>query len=450
MSAVAGCPLTPVIACRGRARRAMLGAMRGFDMAPPVCALALLAALGGAAPAGPRRAAEGGRPVGQDAAARSPRERVEELGARAREAVRAALGAEVDASASWRWLDAEGWLTGSDAGALALVFTRPGGQLPLATWLLAPWQPLAAREPLARAQLTAVLADALVLEGCGAVDRGPGADRLRQAIAASVARSLDLDAHRAVLGTALDAEPPDGLAVMGAELRRRSVSLRVAVPGSRPVPPEEIARAVSRGRMVELLLLPDRGEPKLLLVPPPREGEGGGGGEVGPRSGAADAGSRQRVPPAASAEPFAGYQPKRTPDTAADFRPGLAAALEALPPATVASLPALLSTLADQQARARASPGAHAEGNPLLGGARRQYVPSDPELLESELGERIRRVAASATAAELREVLRAAGRRGGAVDYRAVTFDHVDVMGSGRFTYASEPQAARVDLPDVK
>ena len=145
-------------------------------------------------------------------------------------------------------------------------------------------------------------------------------------------------------------------------------------------------------------------------------------------------------------ERFPDYQPKRNPDTSLDFRPQLAPRLAGLPAATVQALPDLLRELGRYRTLARGRPGKWEQGNVILGADPKQYNPSDEELLENEIGRRIEEVISSAKAEELRQALQGAKIEDRQPSYGAVDFRHVDVMGSGRFFYASEPKEKAISL----
>ena len=125
-----------------------------------------------------------------------------------------------------------------------------------------------------------------------------------------------------------------------------------------------------------------------------------------------------------------GYVAKDTPDTLLDYRPALAGAVAALPRA----LPALLRAHAAYAEAAVASPGHWRDGAIMLGADPRDYVPSDAELMAAETGARIA-AAAHRT-----------GIDGRALTYRRFSFRHVDVMGSGRYFYASPPRTITLSL----
>ena len=92
---------------------------------------------------------------------------------------------------------------------------------------------------------------------------------------------------------------------------------------------------------------------------------------------------------------------------------------------------------------ARRHPGRWVDGNRVFGASRREYQPSDDELIESEIGRRIREIASRPDAGPAVSGLRPARSE---VAFHEIAFNHADVMGSGRFFYASAPTEARVPL----
>ena len=148
--------------------------------------------------------------------------------------------------------------------------------------------------------------------------------------------------------------------------------------------------------------------------------------------------------PEPAAVRFPDYRPKTSPDTVWDFRPSVAATFTALPAERPSALPELLKALDRANQQAAKHPGRWTEGAIYLGADPRQYEPSDDELRAAEIGDRVRRVVAAAAPARLRSVLEKAGIAATEVEYHRFDFRHVDVMGSGRFTYASGPIRAKI------
>lgn len=169
--------------------------------------------------------------------------------------------------------------------------------------------------------------------------------------------------------------------------------------------------------------------------------------------------SEKADPPAAVAAPettsevskeikerFPDYERKTSPDTVLDYRVEVGLRIGDLPEANVAQLAALLDALETNQAKARENPGEWTDGFMPLGANEREYEPSDSELYVSELGSRIQKVVATSTPEERAKAIDAAGRTDTVVEFGEIEFRHVDVIGSGRFFYASEPKPVRVEL----
>lgn len=135
---------------------------------------------------------------------------------------------------------------------------------------------------------------------------------------------------------------------------------------------------------------------------------------------------------------FPDYEPKDSPDTLFDYRPGL---VMALPQSHSVGDILHAYMLASQQAQQE--PGQWEDGAIMLGADPREYVPSDAELIAAELGDRL---AALAGKTGFGEALAAAGLGSIELRYATFLFRHVDVMGSSRYFYASPPQDMSVIL----
>jgi hypothetical protein len=145
--------------------------------------------------------------------------------------------------------------------------------------------------------------------------------------------------------------------------------------------------------------------------------------------------------PDAAGGQFPDYKPKTTADTVTDYRPGVASDIAALPPVGNASSLAL--AFIDWKARAAASPGAFEQGAVPLGADPQEYRPSNAELVAAEAGDRLSAAlngADEATKTAVAAVLLDAGARA----YKRFDFRHSDVMGSGRYFYASPPKDASI------
>ncbi len=143
---------------------------------------------------------------------------------------------------------------------------------------------------------------------------------------------------------------------------------------------------------------------------------------------------------------FPDYRPKLTRDSLSDYRPSLAPKIASLTPATLAGLAGLVRVLEGYRAAARQNPGSWQNGHIYLGGNSREYRPSDAELMAFAAGSRIEQVLNGADAGNLKHTLSEAGLTGKTIEFPRFEFRHVDVMGSGRFFYASAPHQIRRKL----
>jgi hypothetical protein len=138
-------------------------------------------------------------------------------------------------------------------------------------------------------------------------------------------------------------------------------------------------------------------------------------------------------------EVFPDYEPKLTEDTVLDYRPALSGKIDKIPEARPENLGVLVHLLEEFKDLAEQNPGTFEKGRVMLGADMDQYVPSDEECLESEVGDRIAAIAAEMSQQELRALLKQEGVTIKTLAYKKINYRHVDVMGSGRFFYADEP-----------
>lgn len=127
--------------------------------------------------------------------------------------------------------------------------------------------------------------------------------------------------------------------------------------------------------------------------------------------------------------------------TLTDYRPGIASELATLPP--VGDAAALAGAFVEWRSRAGASPGAFEPGQVPLGANEQEYRPTDAELVAAEAGDRL---SAALTGADADTKTAIAGVVGDNHGYRRFDFRRVDVMGSGRYVYASPPKDAQLPL----
>lgn len=145
------------------------------------------------------------------------------------------------------------------------------------------------------------------------------------------------------------------------------------------------------------------------------------------------------APPDAAAA-FPGYTPKDTADTVLDYRAGVAGDINALPP--VSDGPALARAFIEWKARAAALPGAYEQGAVQLGADPQEYRPSDAELVAAEAGDRLAAAISGADEATRAGITAVLGDAPESRVYRRFDYRHSDVMGSGRYFYASKPKEA--------
>lgn len=146
---------------------------------------------------------------------------------------------------------------------------------------------------------------------------------------------------------------------------------------------------------------------------------------------------------------FPDYTPKTSPDTVLDYRPSLAREIAALPEPGAANITELVTLLQAWSVRARQEPGQFTQGSIARGGEPREYEPSDAELMAFELGTRLDGALWGACDEEGGPDKTGLYSKGDwpELTYPAFTFRHVDVMGSGRFTYASPPDWVVIETP---
>jgi hypothetical protein len=144
----------------------------------------------------------------------------------------------------------------------------------------------------------------------------------------------------------------------------------------------------------------------------------------------------------AGADPSAGYTPKTSADTVTDYRPGVAGEVGALPPVSDAA--GLARAFLQWNSRAQGSPGGFEAGAVQLGADEQQYKPSDAELVAAEAGDRLSAALTGADQATKDAVTAVLGPDPGVRAYKRFDYRHSDVMGSGRYFYASAPKSASV------
>lgn len=84
----------------------------------------------------------------------------------------------------------------------------------------------------------------------------------------------------------------------------------------------------------------------------------------------------------------------------------------------------------------------------LLGAKAQEYNPSGEELVLAEIGKKIKSVASTTTRDSLNKYLKQKNITRKEIQYNYFTFTHYDVMGVGRFFYASDPIKEKVTFWD--
>jgi hypothetical protein len=148
----------------------------------------------------------------------------------------------------------------------------------------------------------------------------------------------------------------------------------------------------------------------------------------------------EALPGADIASAFPDYQAKTTPDTVLDYRGSVSGDIAALPPVSDAA--GLAAAFVSWKAKAAASPGAYEQGAVQLGADPQEYRPSDAELVAAEAGDRLAAALQGADETTKVAVTAALGAAPEARVYRRFDYRHSDVMGSGRYFYASGPREA--------
>lgn len=143
---------------------------------------------------------------------------------------------------------------------------------------------------------------------------------------------------------------------------------------------------------------------------------------------------------------FLDYRPKRTPDTVFDYRPELSLAAEALPEFAAGDVAVLAEQMERLIAAARAKPGSFVQGNIALGANPQEYVPSDEELLAARFGDALAELLNAIESKEIEASFEPGTPGERTLVYYRFIYRHVDVMGSGRYFYASPPIPTVLEL----
>jgi hypothetical protein len=143
---------------------------------------------------------------------------------------------------------------------------------------------------------------------------------------------------------------------------------------------------------------------------------------------------------------FLDYRPKRTPDTVFDYRPELTIETDVLPDFAAERMAELTLQMEHLIGAAQAKPGGFVAGNVALGANPQEYVPSDEELLAARFGDALVTLLNKMEADQIKAAWTAPGSTQRTLVYYRFIYRHVDVMGSGRFFYASPPIPTVLEL----
>lgn len=144
---------------------------------------------------------------------------------------------------------------------------------------------------------------------------------------------------------------------------------------------------------------------------------------------------------------FPGYQPKRSADSLQEYSPEFATQLENTPEVALENLAELLNELNNLDLEASKMSGGWISGNLALGANQKEYAPSYSEIRAAALGDRLSAFISAIDPDEMARQWPANTDR--YFSYRRFDIRHADVMGSGRFFYASAPILVSLEIPEV-
>lgn len=138
---------------------------------------------------------------------------------------------------------------------------------------------------------------------------------------------------------------------------------------------------------------------------------------------------------------FPDYTPKTTPDTIADYLKGdheVLRTLNDIGPMNIENFKKVLDSFKKFSKKAEKHPGNYQQGNPILGADLSQYIPSNEELIVSELGKWLLNFLSSFDESTLKKLKENQNIKSERLEFNKITFWHADVMGSGRYFYAEK------------
>jgi hypothetical protein len=148
---------------------------------------------------------------------------------------------------------------------------------------------------------------------------------------------------------------------------------------------------------------------------------------------------------------FPDYEPKKTPDSIKDYlrtpKTKIFNILDEIGDPTLQKLKKILDLFIKYKKEAKRNPGKFENGRVYLGANLKQYIPSEEELMVSELGKLVQNIVKNYTKDEIDEYKKHMEIKTQNVEFYEIFFRHVDVMGSGRYFYAEKmPKKREINL----
>jgi hypothetical protein len=410
------------------------------------------------------------------------------------------LRQEVLVEGMWEEVHGLGWNSLPGKRVFILHFSLPGGQ-PLVSYMLVPYQHLFKSE--AGVSSAIIHADSFYTVTRHALVFGPlyrknhaRDDNRASRVEELVAWTTKKKANNTIVPGKQEIPVPPSLQLISLELYPHYVLMDAAIPGS-VIPGDKELITLSGNRMIRLSLIPDAGPVRQRwIAPPPETGEFPGEGELqgilsrelealckgirensidpvpeeprlhifhrimekGDREEYRDLIRRLLALDESSVESseftpdgsdtgeydpenlFPDYEPKTTPDVILDYRPGLQEVFSQYPGPFLDNLADLVSLHHETAIKAKENPGEWHEGTIILGGAEKEYIPSDEELVVCEIDRRILIILTDTPGETLQHYYKAHNLWGTELEIMTIEIWHADVMGSGRFFYADLPE----------
>jgi hypothetical protein len=144
---------------------------------------------------------------------------------------------------------------------------------------------------------------------------------------------------------------------------------------------------------------------------------------------------------------FPDYEPKLTPDTALDYiscreeyREKTIRIIRSISEPKLQDLKQILTQFNHYSKMAEEKPGHYIDGNMILGAPPKEYIPSEAEIVVSELGKSIRSILYNNPVENIQNYKMNENIKSKKLKFTEIIFTHCDVMGSGRFFYAEKSE----------